>query len=155
VYTFEPVAPAELIDDVLQNFRHPLSEREFKVEVDIPVDLPLVRADRTAMMLAFDNLVDNAIRYSPEESRYLRAAARRDGQNVLIEVQDRGVGIAPDELSVVRRKFARGRMARADGSGLGLAIVSRIVADHKGQLVLESELGKGTTAKVYLPIAGD
>ena len=54
----------------------------------------------------------------------------------------------------MRRKFARGRLARADGSGLGLAIVSRIVADHKGRLVLESELGTGTTAKVYLPIVG-
>jgi signal transduction histidine kinase len=65
------------------------------------------------------------------------------------------VGIAPDELSTVRRKFTRGRLARADGSGLGLAIVSRIVTDHKGTLVLESELGVGTTAKVFLPIAGD
>jgi two-component system phosphate regulon sensor histidine kinase PhoR len=106
------------------------------------------------MMLALDNLVDNAIRYSPGE-HFIRISARRDGTNVVIEVQDRGAGIAPDELSTVRRKFARGRLARADGSGLGLAIVSRIVADHKGTLVLDSETGSGTTAKVYLPIAGD
>jgi signal transduction histidine kinase len=154
MYSFEPIAPAELVDDVLQNFRHPLSEREFKVEVDMPVELPLVRADRTAMMLTFDNLVDNAIRYSPRE-RFIRISARRDGQNVVIEVQDRGVGIASEELSIVRRKFARGKLARADGSGLGLAIVSRIIADHKGTLVLDSEPGTGTTAKVYLPVSGD
>ena len=67
----------------------------------------------------------------------------------------RHFGIAADELSTVRRKFTRGRMARADGSGLGLAIVSRIVGDHKGTLVLESELGTGTSAQVYLPVAGD
>ena len=77
MYSFEPIAPAELVDDVLQNFRHPLSEREFTVEVEIPVDLPLVRADRTAMMLALDNLVDNAIRYSPQE-HFIRISARRD-----------------------------------------------------------------------------
>jgi signal transduction histidine kinase len=154
MYSFEPIAPSELVDDVLQNFRHPLSEREFTVEVDMPVDLPLVRADRTAMMLTLDNLVDNAIRYSPRD-RFLRISARRDGQNVVIEVQDRGVGIAPEELSTVRRKFARGKLARAEGSGLGLAIVSRIIADHKGTLVLDSEPGTGTTAKVYLPISGD
>ena len=65
------------------------------------------------------------------------------------------MGIAAEELSNVRRKFVRGRLARADGSGLGLAIVSRIVADHKGTFVLESEFGSGTTAKVSLPIAGD
>ena len=154
MYSFEPIAPAELVDDVLQNFQHPLSEREFTVEVDIPMDIPLVRADRTAMMLALDNLVDNAIRYSPDE-HYVRISAHRDGQNVIITVQDRGVGISADELSTVRRKFTRGRLARADGSGLGLAIVSRIVADHRGLFALESEMGKGTTAKVYLPIAGD
>ena len=154
IYSFEPIAPAELVDDVLQNFRHPLSEREFTVECDIPVDVPLIRADRTAMMLALDNVVDNAIRYSPQE-HFIRVSARREGQNVVIEVQDRGIGIAREELSLVRRKFTRGRLARADGSGLGLAIVSRIIADHKGTFVLESEPGKGTTAKVYLPIAGD
>jgi signal transduction histidine kinase len=154
MYSFERLSPAELMDDVLQNFRHPLTEREFKVDVDIPVDLPLIRADRTAMMLAFDNLMDNAIRYSPDE-HFIRVTARRNGQNVVIEVQDRGIGIAPDELSTVRRKFTRGRLARADGSGLGLAIVSRIVSDHNGSLVLESEVGVGTTARVYLPIAGD
>jgi signal transduction histidine kinase len=65
------------------------------------------------------------------------------------------VGISPEELPVVRRKFVRGRLARADGSGLGLAIVRRVVADHKGSFVLESQLGSGTTARVYLPIAGD
>ena len=154
MYSFEPIAPAELVDDVLQNFQHPLSEREFTVEVEMPVEIPSVRADRTAMILALDNLVDNAIRYSPGE-HYIRISAYREGQNVVIDVQDRGVGISPDELLTVRRKFTRGRLARADGSGLGLAIVSRIVADHRGTFVLESETGKGTAAKVYLPIAGD
>ena len=154
VYSFEPVALSELMDDSLQNFRHQLSEREFKVDIDMPADLPLVRADRTAMMLALDNLIDNAIRYSAQH-RSIRISARRNGSSALIEIQDRGVGIAADELSNVRRKFVRGRLARADGSGLGLAIVSRVVADHKGTFLLESELGSGTTAKVSLPIAGD
>ena len=153
VYSFEPIALSELMDDVLQNFRHPLSEREFSVDIDMPVDLPLVRADRTAMMLALDNLVDNAIRYSTQQ-RSIRISARRNGTNVFIDIQDRGVGILPEELSNVRRKFVRGRLARAEGSGLGLAIVSRIVADHKGTFVLESQPGAGTTAKVSLPIAG-
>jgi signal transduction histidine kinase len=154
VYAFEPVAPAELLDDVLQNFRHALSERVFTVNVDIPVDLPLIRADRTAMMLALDNLIDNAIRYSTR-NRWIRVSARRDGQYVAIEIQDRGVGISPEELQIVRRKFVRGRLARAEGSGLGLAIASRIVGDHQGSFVLESQLGSGTTARVSLPIAGD
>ena len=154
VYAFESIAPADLIDDVLQNSRHQVSEREFTVDVDLPVDLPLVRADRTAMILALDNLIDNAIRYS-ERQRSLRITARRDNGTVAIGIQDLGAGIPADELANVRRKFARGKLARADGSGLGLAIVSRIVADHKGTFMLESEFGSGTTATVCLPIAGD
>jgi signal transduction histidine kinase len=154
VYSFEPIAVSELMDDVCQNFRHVIAEREFTIDVDMPADLPLVRADRTAMMLALDNLVDNAIRYSTDR-RHVRVSARRKGPNVVIEIQDRGVGIARDELSNVRRKFVRGRLAKADGSGLGLAIVSRIIADHKGTFELESELGSGTSAKVSLPVAGD
>jgi signal transduction histidine kinase len=154
VYAFEPIAPAELIDDVLQNSRHQLTERAFAVDVDMPVDLPLVRADRTAMTLALDNLIDNAIRYS-DHTRSLRISARRDNDRVAIDIHDQGTGIPADELANVRRKFARGKLARADGSGLGLAIVSRIVADHKGTFLLESEVGTGTTATICLPVAGE
>ena len=154
VYAFEPIAPTDLIDDALQNSRHQLTEREFAVDVDTPVDLPLVRADRTAMTLALDNLIDNAVRYS-EHQRSLSITARRDNGSVAIRIQDHGTGISTDDLPNVRRKFARGKLARADGSGLGLAIVSRIVADHSGTFRLESELGSGTTATVCLPVAGD
>jgi signal transduction histidine kinase len=154
VYSFEPIAPAELIDEVLQNFRHPLSERGFNVDVDIPVDLPLVKADRTAMRLALDNLIDNAIRYSAQV-KSIRIVARRNGTGVVITVEDRGSGIPAEELPVVKRKFARGRLAKPDGSGLGLAIVSRIVADHGGTFDLDSTHGSGSTAQVTLPVAGD
>jgi signal transduction histidine kinase len=154
IYSFEPIAPAELVDDVLQSFRQPITERRFVVDVDIPVDLPCVRADRAAMVLALDNIVDNAIRYSADQG-LLRVTARQEGEMVVLEVQDRGAGIPADELPLVRKKFVRGRLARANGSGLGLAIVSRIVADHAGTFVLESEHGAGSTARVGLPVVAD
>jgi signal transduction histidine kinase len=152
VYSLEALAVAELIDDVLQGFRQPIADRGFTVDVSIPVDLPLVFADRAAMLLAFGNLVDNAIRYSPEAGS-LMMSARRDGGTVFVDVRDRGAGISATELPAVRGKFVRGRFTRAHGSGLGLAIVSRIVADHRGSFTLESELGAGTVATVGLPIA--
>jgi len=154
VYTFEPIAPAELVDDVLQSFRQPITERHFSVDVDIPVDLPCVRADRAAMILALDNVVDNAIRYSPDCGS-IRVTAKQEGEMVLLEIQDRGAGIPADELPLVRKKFVRGRLARANGSGLGLAIVTRIVADHSGTFELASEYGTGSTARVGLPVAGE
>jgi signal transduction histidine kinase len=154
IYSFEPIAPAELVDDVLQSFRQPIAERHFTVDVDIPVDLPCVRADRASMILALDNIVDNAIRYSADRGS-IRVTAKQEGEMVLLEVQDRGTGIPADELPLVRKKFVRGRLARANGSGLGLAIVSRIVADHAGTFVLESEYGAGSTARVGLPVTAD
>lgn len=154
VYSFEPVAPAELVDDVLRSFRQPITDRGFTVETNIPVDLPLVRADRAAMELALDNLVDNAIRYSDDRG-FIRITASHDGSLVFVEVRDGGVGIPADELLAVQKKFVRGRVSRASGSGLGLAIVSRIVADHRGSFTLDSEYGAGSTARVGLPVAGE
>lgn len=150
VYSFERQAPVELIEDVLEDFNHQLVAGSFAVRVEVPAELPQVRADRTAIRLALDNLVDNAIRYS-ETRRWIRVAAWADFSRVYIEVSDRGVGIHMDELEGVKRKFIRGRLARQGGSGLGLAIVNRVVTDHGGRFVLESEVGEGTIARLDLP----
>jgi signal transduction histidine kinase len=150
VYSFEPLSPAELIDEALDGFRHQLSQGGFELCVDVPPELPLVRADRTAMRLALDNLLDNAIRYGRARP-WIRVASWWAGGRIYIEVRDHGCGIAADELAQVQRKFVRGRSAPPGGGGLGLAIVKRIVTDHGGSLTLESEVGVGTTARVDLP----
>jgi signal transduction histidine kinase len=69
---------------------------------------------------------------------------------VRIAVRDKGVGIPPEEIEVVQRRFVRGRHAKAGGNGLGLAIVRQIVADHGGTFQLESVLNGGTTASLTL-----
>ena len=150
IYTFERQAPIELIEDVLEDFGNQLLAGHFAVRVEVPADLPQVQADRTAIRLALDNLIDNAIRYS-DGRRWIRVAAWADRSRVYIEVSDRGIGIHADELEIVKRKFVRGRLARQGGSGLGLAIVSRVIADHGGRFVLVSQVGEGTTARVDLP----
>jgi signal transduction histidine kinase len=147
-YRFEAVDVARLVESVLQGFRQPLHEKKtFPVEVSIPGDLPPVRADRASLILALDNLIDNAIRYSAERGE-IRIAARREGADIVIEIRDRGVGIPADELPAVRQKFVRGRLAQPGGTGLGLTIVSRIVADHGGTFELESQQGTGTVARL-------
>jgi signal transduction histidine kinase len=151
VYMFEPLVPARLVSDALQGFQQPLSQGEFAVDIDVPDNLPLVRADRGALRLVLDNLLDNAIRYSGD-GRSIRVAGYEQEQTVVLEVQDRGVGISEEELPVVRQKFVRGRFSEPGGTGLGLGIVSRIVADHGGTFALESTRGVGTIARVALPI---
>jgi signal transduction histidine kinase len=154
LYQFERLAPAELIEDSLSGFERQLSEGGFEVTTDVPHDLPLVRGDRTALRLALDNLIDNAIRYSGE-IRHMCVSARWSGSRVVIEVRDTGPGIPPDEIQMVKRRFVRGRRTGAHGSGLGLAIVMRVAADHGGRFELESVVGSGTTAQLEVPIHAD
>lgn len=150
-YSFEPLALEALVERVLGGFRHPLMMGGFDVRVDFPADLPLVRADRTAVSLVVENLVDNAIRYSGE-GRRIAIAAVAEHMMVTLAVQDQGIGIPEDEIDRVTQKFFRGRHAgAAEGSGLGLAIVNRIVTAHGGQLVIRSGVGTGTTVSVALP----
>jgi signal transduction histidine kinase len=150
VYSFEPVALSAVVQRSLQEFGPNLHRDGFAVTVDVPEDLPLVRADPNALGLLLNNLLDNAIRYS-RDTRELTVAARRSGEAVTLEVADRGVGIAQDELARVTRKFFRGRGSVSGGSGLGLAIVDRIVADHGGTLAIRSVEGQGTTVSVTIP----
>lgn len=154
LYNFERLAPAELIEDSVEGFQRQLAEGRFDVATDVPYDLPLVRGDRTALRLALDNLIDNAIRHSAT-SRWIRVTATASASHVVIEVRDHGIGIPPDEIQAVTRRFVRGRRAARHGSGLGLAIVMRVVTDHGGRFELESEGGAGTTARLELPICGD
>ena len=120
VYTFERQAPAELIEDVLRRFQHQLSDGGFEVVVDVPAGTAAGAVDRTAMRLALDNLIDNAIRYpvTIDAGSACRPRAEHDASR--IEVQDRGIGIPADEIALVQTKFVRGRSApapAATGSG--------------------------------------
>lgn len=151
VYSFEPLAAADLLDDVLRGFQPQIAHQQFDVTLDVPADLPDVRGDRTALGLVFDNVVDNAIRYSGA-SRWLSITARQNDSHVDISIRDRGVGIPQEELSTVVQRFFRGRHADVGGSGLGLAIANRVVRDHGGMIQIDSQVGIGTTVQVSLPV---
>ena len=152
LYTFEAQPPIELITEAARGFQRLMKDGGFSLQIDVPESLPLIRGDRTSLVLALDNLIDNAMRYSGV-SRDLRIAASAVGSSVEIAVIDHGVGIAADELERVKGRFIRGRSAAGHGSGLGLAIVSRIMNDHQGTLRIESAKDGGTTATLSLPLA--
>ena len=151
VYSFEAVSVPAVVERSLQGFKAALERESFTVRVHMPDDLPLVRADRHALGLLLNNLIDNAIRYS-KDVRTLTISASGT-QEVTIAVADSGVGIAADELPRVTRRFFRGRSSTVSGSGLGLAIVERIVADHDGRMNIQSSEGQGTTVSVTIPAA--
>ena len=152
VYSFEPVALADVVRSSLQEFAPTLARDAFAVTVDVADDVPAVRADPKALGLLVNNLIDNAIRYS-KDARVLTIAARAGAGTVTLDVTDQGVGIPDDEIDRVTRKFFRGRTSVSGGSGLGLAIVDRIVSDHGGTLQIRSREGQGTTVSVTIPAA--
>lgn len=151
-YAFKPVAIREVMDEILVNSQSRLDSGGFSVTVAVASSLPRVRADQTAIYLAFDNIVDNAIRYSKNQ-RWLSVTATVTHEAIRVDVADHGIGIPPDEIDQVTRRFFRGTGSGSGGSGLGLAIASRVVADHGGLLIVESARGVGTTVSVTLPIA--
>jgi signal transduction histidine kinase len=150
-YHFEPLDVNVLLDEVLESFAAQLATQAFDLHVEIPTDLPLVRADRMATQLLFDNLIDNAVRYS-RSSRWLEIRCEHIDGFVAIKICDKGMGIPSDELDHVVTKFFRGRRAGSGGSGLGLAIAKRIVNDHGGALTIDSRESYGTTVILTLPV---
>ena len=150
VYTFEPLRADEVINEVVHGFRKLLRERGIEVNVAVPTLLPAIHADRTSIVFALDNLLDNAMRHA--ETKNIEMAARLGDNAVEFIVSDHGRGIPEHELKRVLQPFVRGGSA-SRGSGLGLAIVRRIAAAHRGWFRLESRADTGTTATLAVPVA--
>jgi signal transduction histidine kinase len=115
-----------------------------------------ISADAEALALALHNLVDNALKYSPDQSTVV-VEWGCDGNTVVIRVRDRGMGIPAAEQKMIFQKFVRGRAAIAahvKGTGIGLAIVSHIVKAHGGEVRVESEPGQGSTFTIELNAVG-
>ena len=111
-----------------------------------------IHADATLLRRAIHNLIANAVRHTPKGGVTLKGFVQ-DGFTD-IEVRDTGEGIAPDQLPRLGRRFARADASRSratGGTGLGLAIVESILRLHGGSLVIESEVGKGTLARMRFP----
>src|SRR5438552_4035380 len=118
-------------------------------------DLTTIRADRIRLQEALYNLLDNAVKYSRERGEITLVARRRE-QQIVLSVSDNGIGISKDDLPRIFERFYRVDKARTPenirGTGLGLAIVKHIAQLHGGHVEAESEIEKGTTIRVVLPI---
>ncbi len=151
----------QLVPRLAAGFEPRLKDREVRLAMRIDEDLPIVLADADQMAQVLQNLMDNAMKYGREGGTVTVTATRPEpGERwparpgVLIEVTDDGSGIAKQHLPRLTERFYRvdkGRSRAVGGTGLGLAIVKHIVNRHRGQLIIESEEGKGTTVSVWLP----
>jgi signal transduction histidine kinase len=152
-YAIVPTPVEPVIRDTLDAFAHPLTSEGFRVEVQVPSDLPEVPMDGEAVGQALANLVDNAIKYSGER-KVLTVEARLAGGELAISVADAGVGIAREEQGRIFEKFYRAGRSETQGrrgSGVGLALVRHIAEAHGGRVTVESAPGRGSRFTLWLP----
>lgn len=131
------------------------ADRRVALRLHIPKELPLVFGDSDQLIQLLQNLIDNAIKYTTEGTP-IDITLLPEGKKVHILVRDHGPGIDRQHLARLTERFYRidsGRSRSMGGTGLGLSIVKHIVNRHRGTLLIESEMGKGSTFSVHLPIA--
>jgi two-component system phosphate regulon sensor histidine kinase PhoR len=150
-YHFDSTDVRALVDRTVEDFRAQSgSGRE--IVVSHAADLPAVPADRDALTVALWNLLDNAVKYSPE-SPTVWVETRRDGDSVAIDVRDEGIGIDPSDRPRIFDRFVRGAAAREaniKGTGIGLSMARHIVQAHHGSIQVASEPGRGSTFTILL-----
>jgi len=141
------------LSDVVRDWGKKFVTKNLEPVVDVADDCSSVRADEERLREVFDNLLDNAVKYSGDGGAVRLAGERQNGE-VILTVSDSGAGIGREDLPRIFERFYRADKARSrelGGTGLGLSIVKHIVQLHGGRVEAESELGKGTTIRVILP----
>lgn len=156
-YTFDASDLEEVLAGTLATFSVRLRDKGFEVEFNGPEDpLPEINLDANAVDRAVANLLDNAVKYSNGD-RWIGVEVTRSDEEIAIAVSDHGIGIPRDELDRIFERFHRvstGLVHDVKGSGLGLPLVKHIAEAHGGRVTVESELDKGSTFTIHLPING-
>ncbi len=150
----ESVDLTAVLNDCVSVVKSKAEEKSLKINLEVPPDLPEVQGDRFRLGQIFNNLVGNAVKYTPASGR-VNIYAEKRGLVLRISVQDTGIGISPEDRAHIFDRFYRVRRPETDGiegTGLGLAIVKSLIEAHQGKIDLESKLNHGSTFHVTLPI---
>ncbi len=153
VYHFEPLEIRPLLYESAALFAS--ASKTHRITVDIPSDLPPVTGDEARLHQVLNNLLCNAIKFSPKGGE-ITLGARRDDNVVIVWVKDEGIGISPAMLEKIFDRFYRvdsSESRRTGGTGLGLALVREIVTAHGGRVWVESKVGNGSTFFFSVPVA--
>jgi two-component system phosphate regulon sensor histidine kinase PhoR len=151
---FENTNIGNLVVKAVEAYRCEVQKDGFQLNLDLAPNLPETYADPNAITMALFNLLDNSVKYSGDGRQIDVRVARTDG-TVDLSVKDRGIGIPPSEQSKIFDKFFRGSgpsIRRIRGSGIGLAITKHVAEMHGGEVLVESEPGKGSLFILKIPI---
>ena len=168
--THERVEVAELVSSVVKSETRAAEKRRHELRVEPVGEIPRACADPKALRRVLSNVIENAIKYTPDGGR-IRVAARAEGKEVLISVTDNGRGIPAEDMPVLFDKFHRGRPAThseamrnattdaefledadVSGVGLGLYLGRNVMEQMGGRISVESQVGRGSTFTLHLPV---
>jgi PAS domain S-box-containing protein len=152
----EMIPVHDVTERVVSALQLQAAQKRIQLTTEIPKEtIPLIEADQALLQQALHNLVENAIKYTESEGKVV-VRVRAEAQGIRFEVQDTGIGISPMDQQRLFEKFYRGAgqgaRDRHDGTGLGLAIVKSIAERHGGRVWAESQLGKGSTFFLAIPL---
>jgi two-component system, OmpR family, phosphate regulon sensor histidine kinase PhoR len=144
----------QIIQEAIKNTSTSLHEKKGAINCDLKAEQFNVEADKLHLTNVLYNLIDNAIKYCTNAPQ-IQISTRSENKCLVIEVRDNGIGISAENQKYVFQKFYRvptGNVHDVKGFGIGLNYVKSVVSAHKGNVKLESELGQGSTFKIYLPL---
>ncbi len=148
-------APIKIKGIILENidvFKHQSNKHTFKL--NLPDDLVKIEADKDKINQVIENLISNAVKFSPQGGE-ITVSVERAKDELKVNVSDNGIGIPEKDLPHIFEKFYRASNASSEaigGTGLGLGIVKYIVESHGGKISVESKLGEGSTFSFVLPV---
>ncbi len=146
-----------LLEQLKDDYEPQAREKQIDFTFDLPPKLPVLQADRDKIALALHNLIGNAFKYTSDRGR-VSVNAMVDKHQISIDVADTGIGISETDAERIFEKFYRAndkRIVNVTGSGLGLALAREVVRLHGGDITVQSELNKGSTFTLTLPILGE
>ncbi len=154
-FFFESVYLSGIVENVLPVVAARAAEKKIAIVKEIPENLPPVRADRDRLVQILLNILDNAVKFTPDSGKITLSAAAEGDDYVVVRVEDTGIGVPADEIPRLGERFYRVDKTRSremGGTGLGLSIVKHLIAAHGGRMEIESRLGRGTKVSLYFPI---
>ncbi|MEA2040654.1 MAG: ATP-binding protein [Thermodesulfobacteriota bacterium] len=154
-FYFESVSINGIMENTLPVIDSKASKKGITLEKDLPDNLLPIKADRDRLTQIFLNVLDNAVKFTPESGKISIHALDDQKGNVKVEISDTGVGIPKHEIYRLGERFYRVDKARSrelGGTGLGLSIVKHLMIAHKGRVEIQSQLGRGTTVTLIFPV---
>lgn len=149
-YNFKECSLKEIVKRAINNFKFNHPDRSLMIRDLLQEKKDLVVGDYDRLIQAFINLLDNAAKFSPAESK-IALFLKKEDANLVVRIKDKGKGIAKTDLERVFERYYRGGGVKYEGLGLGLFLVKNIIEHHHGSIELKSKLNKGTTAEIKLP----